>query len=171
MILDTSAFIQGFDPQKSVFFTVPKVRDEVKGTYASIRLENAFETGKLHIVQPEHRFIMQIEEKSVNMGEASSLSRTDKELLALAIQVKAENQEPVIVSDDYSIQNMAETLGIKYLGLATPGIKKRLTWSIYCPGCKRIYSKPQKDGVCPICGTELRRKPKRQTMKKGSKNL
>ena len=159
LVLDTSAFIQGFDTQYSDYYTVPKVLEEVKNRNALMRLESSLHTGKLNVIKPEGRYLMEVEKTAVKMGEAEALSQTDKELLALGLQLKYENREPEIVSDDYSVQNMADALSIKHLGLATPGIKKRLTWTIYCPGCRKTYSEPQKDGVCPICGTELRRRP------------
>jgi UPF0271 protein len=162
IVLDTSAFIQGFDTYESDLFTVPKVLEEVKDRNALMRLESWIEIGKLHVLKPEHRFSIEVENMAVKMGEAKALSLTDKELLALGLQLKFENYKPEIISDDYSVQNMADALGIKHVGLATPGIKKRLTWTIYCPGCRRTFSEPQTDGVCPICGTILRRKPNKQ---------
>lgn len=159
LVLDTSAFIQGFDTTYSDLYTVPKVLEEVKNRNALLRLDSSLQTGKLKVIKPENRYLMEVEKIAVKMGEAKALSQTDKELLALGLQLKSENRKPEIVSDDYGVQNMADALNIKHLGLATPGIKRRLTWTIYCPGCRRTYSEPQKEGICPICGTKLQRKP------------
>jgi UPF0271 protein len=159
LILDTTAFIQGFDPQAPEMYTVPLVAEEVNDKYALIRIHNAVETGRLHVVEPTQQNREEIEFKAKEMGESHTLSRTDKDVLALGLQLSAEGLKPVIVSDDYSVQNMADYLGIKYLGLTTPGIKRRLTWSLYCPGCGRRFIEPLKEFTCPICGTKLKRKP------------
>ncbi len=119
-------------------------------------------TGRLKVVEPEERHLDAVEDESLRMGESHALSATDKQVLALGLQLRDGELEPVIVSDDYSVQNMAETLGLRHRGLATPGIKKRYTWTLYCPGCRREYAEPQIDDVCPVCGTELKRKPVRK---------
>ncbi|MCW4049273.1 MAG: hypothetical protein NWE89_05995 [Candidatus Bathyarchaeota archaeon] len=159
LILDTSAFIQGLDPQGAKVFTVPLVEGEVRDEMAKIRLMNAIETGRLVVKEPEESYSDHVNNRTRGMGEAHKLSATDKQILALGFQLQAEGLDPVIVSDDYSVQNMADTMGLKYRGMATQGIKSQLQWGIYCPGCRRRYDEPQLDDVCPICGTELKRKP------------
>jgi UPF0271 protein len=113
-------------------------------------------------VEPKESYLDIVEDESLRMGESQALSATDKQVLALGLQLRDEMLEPVIVSDDYSVQNMADALGLRHRGLATPGIKRQFTWTLYCPGCRREYAKPQPDDVCPICGTELKRRPSRK---------
>ena len=97
IVLDTSAFIQGFDTYEADLFTVPKVLEEVKDRNALMRLESWIEIGKLHVLKPEHRFSIKVENMAVKMGEAKALSLTDKELLALGLQLKFENYKPEII--------------------------------------------------------------------------
>ncbi len=159
LVLDTSAYIQGFDPQTQSVYTVLRVREEIKGQYALMRFDNAVKTGRLQVLEPEKSYKEKIEEKTLTMGESHILSETDRDVLALGLQLKEKGFDPVIVSDDYSVQNMADIMELKHKSLATPGISRQFKWIIYCPGCKRTYDQPQIDGVCPVCGTELRRKP------------
>ena len=43
-------------------------------------------------------------------GDFHKLSEADMQLLSLALQLKAEGYTPKIVTDDYSIQNVAKQL-------------------------------------------------------------
>jgi UPF0271 protein len=162
LILDSSAFIQGLDPQNEAAYTVPLVVGELRDGFVVARLRSMESTGRLKIVEPEESYLGVVEDESLRMGESHALSATDKQVLALGLQLRDVMLEPVIVSDDYSVQNMADALGLGYRGLATPGIKRQFTWTLYCPGCRQEYAKPQPDDVCPICGTDLKRRPSRK---------
>jgi UPF0271 protein len=162
LVLDSSAFIQGLDPQNEAAYTVPLVVGELRDGFILARLRSMEATGRLKVVEPKESYLGVVEDESLRMGESHALSATDKQVLALGLQLRDEMLEPVIVSDDYSVQNMADALGLGYRGLATPGIKRQFTWTLYCPGCRREYAEPQPDDVCPICGTELKRRPSRK---------
>ena len=162
IVLDTSAFIQGYNPGGTNIetFTVPTVRTELKNNLKT-RFDNSVTSGVLKLIPPEEHYIEMVENSTMQMGESEALSKTDKNILALGLQLANENYDPIIVSEDYAIQNMARELGIDYQGLATPGIKKKIEWEIYCPGCRRTFNKSQPENVCPICGTKLKRRPKK----------
>jgi endoribonuclease Nob1 len=162
VILDTSAFIQGYNlsPEEE-YYTVPEVFSEIREELGRMRYEGARASGRLRETEPEERWIREIEAGTTASGEAHKLSTTDKRLLALGLQLKTVVNAPTIVSDDYSVQNMASRLGLRFIAQATRGIKRVYEWSIYCPGCRRRFDAPQEDNVCPICGTELKRKPRR----------
>lgn len=165
ILLDTSAFIIGYEVSDvdMEHYTVPAVRKELRsGDLSSLRLDTALQTGRLSIRSPEARYVAELEAAAAELGEAGVLSYADMELLALAIQLRAEGKNPVVVSDDYSVQNVADHLGLRYSGLATLGIRRRFDWSVYCPGCRRSFSELQPGSVCPVCGTELKRKPVRK---------
>ena len=89
-----------------------------------------------------------VRETSAVTGDDGRLSETDTELLALALQLKAE-----IISDDYSVQNVATILQISFK-TALQGIRKVIHWTYRCRGCGRYYEKMEPD--CPICGSEVR---------------
>ena len=153
ILLDTSAFIMGYEVSDvdMEHYTVPAVRKELReGDLSSLRLDTALRTGKLSIRSPEARYVAELETAAAELGEAGVLSYADMELLALAIQLRAEGKNTIVVSDDYSVQNVADHLGLRYSSLATPGIKRRFDWSIYCPGCRRSFSEPQPGSVCPV---------------------
>ncbi|NLI74385.1 MAG: nucleic acid-binding protein, partial [Euryarchaeota archaeon] len=82
-------------------------------------------------------------------GDDARLSPVDMEILAIAIDVKG-----MILTDDYSIQNLAKVLGLEYKSIGTKGIKEIFTWKYRCRGCGRIFNENMDD--CPICGSALR---------------
>jgi endoribonuclease Nob1 len=162
VLLDTSSFIQGYNmSQEEKFYTVPQVNSEIRDEIAKIRYEGAKNSGRMKEEIPIRHFVTELESQAEKMGEKHKLSTTDKQLLALGLQLKNEGNEIVIVSDDYSVQNMASKLGMKYVSQVTKGITRRLNWIIYCPGCRKTFDTAQEDNTCPICGTPLKRKPRR----------
>ena len=145
-------------------YTVPNVLNELSdGSFPKIRLENAVTTGRLQICVPDGESAEKVKKELDKMGETDALSLTDKQILSLGVQLDKEGYSVVIVSDDYGVQNISNTLGLHFRSLATKGIKKRIEWQIYCPGCRKVFSRPQEDNACPICGTPLKRRPKRRS--------
>jgi UPF0271 protein len=168
VILDTSAFVAGFDPfslpQEQV--TVPRVEQEIKrNSVIKMRFEMAIESGKVKVKEPSQEAISKMEVYANKVGDAHKLSEADKQLLALTVELKTAGYKPQIITDDYSIQNVANQIGVEFLSLATFGIKRLLEWIRYCPACHKHYSGDCKFKDCQVCGTELKRKPRRSTRK------
>ena len=164
MVLDTSAFLVGFDPfsVSEEQATVPKVEEEIKSNSMSwVRFKTAVENGKVKIKAPSEEHWSKVKASAKTVGDSFFLSETDLQILALASELKAEGYTPQIVTDDYSIQNVATQLGIEFVSLATFGISRLLEWVRYCPACHRKYPADYKSTTCEVCGTDLKRKPKR----------
>jgi len=161
-VLDTSAFIAGFDPFSldGEEYTVPMVKEEIaESSMSEVRFETAVANGKLKVKVPSEEFLDKVKASATLVGDKFFLSETDLQLLALALQIKAEGHSPLIVTDDYSIQNVADQMCIEFASLATFGIRLRLTWIRYCPACHRKYPADSKAKTCEVCGTRLKRKP------------
>ncbi len=164
IVLDTSAFLAGFDPfslsEEQV--TVPKVEEEVrKNSIICTRFRAAIENGKLKVETPRPEFLNNVKVLASELGDSYLLSEADIQLLALALELKDEGHTPQIVTDDYSIQNVATQMNIEFSALATFGIKRLLEWIRYCPGCHREYPANFSSKECLVCGTKLKRKPRR----------
>ena len=165
VVLDTSAFVSGFDPFASYEeqVTVPAVEEEIKrNSMVKMRFEMAVESGKVKVKMPSPQSMVAAQASAGKVGDAYKLSEADMQLLALATELKAEGYLPQIVTDDYSIQNVAKQLGIEFSARATHGIKRMLEWIRYCPACHKQYPADSKFKECQVCGTELKRKPRRQ---------
>jgi rRNA maturation endonuclease Nob1 len=162
LVLDTSAFIAGFNPSAvdAELFSVPEVEQELAPVgLPKVRFSSAVELGKLKLIQPKAVFLKKVEEASKQVGDFRFLSEADTHILALALQLKAEGKPPTIVTDDYSIQNVAGRIDVSHTPLTTFGIKFYLKWTLYCPACRKKYPSDHKSATCSICGTALKRKP------------
>jgi len=163
IVLDTSAFVAGFDPFSvdEEQYTVPNVKEELAKTSLSlIRFHFAEKSGKLIVKNPEKTYLDEIKTSATKVGDSFLLSEVDFQVLALALQFKMNGQLPKIVTDDYSIQNVAYHIGIKFVPLATFGIRRPLKWIRYCPACRKEYPANYKFKRCEICDTQLKRKPR-----------
>jgi UPF0271 protein len=166
IVLDTSAFIAGFDPfaVQEKQYAVPEVGKELAaGSMPWTRLKAAVENGKLTVRRPKYSFTQEILEASRIVGDKRYLSEADLQVLALALELKAVGLTPLVVTDDYSIQNVANKIDVEFTSLLTFGIKFRFKWILYCPACYRKYSPEYERETCKVCGTPLKRKPKKRT--------
>ncbi len=161
IILDTSALIAGYEASSEAeHYTTPSVKEELgEAGLPLLRLETAIHTGRLKMMEPEKRYLDQVRSTAAELGEAGKLSEADMEVLAIGLQLKALGEHPLIISDDYSLQNIADRFGLDYRGMATQGIKRRIRWEVYCPGCRGRFKGLSPDAQCPICGTRLKRRP------------
>jgi endoribonuclease Nob1 len=148
----------GFNPSPSgQAYTVGSVEDELsQGTIAQLRFRLSKEKGVLTVRPPSANALEKVESVASTTGEKGYVSTADREVVALALDLKDSGLEPIIVSDDYAVQNLAEHLNLGYGALANFGIVHKFEWIMYCPACHRRYKPPAKN--CRICGTVLRRK-------------
>ena len=170
-IVDTSAFIAGFDPFsiEEEQYSPQAVREElVSGSMPWTRFNTAVESGRLMTKIPSAHFLDRVRETSKKVGDVRFLSKADMHVLALALEFKDAGYTPIIVTDDYSIQNVADQMGVKFASLTTFGIRFRLHWVLYCPACYRKYPPDYSAKTCEVCGANLKRKPlKKKPLKKG----
>ena len=167
LVLDASAFIAGFDPLSvgEEQYSVPEVRRElVSNSLPWIRFTTAVDGGRLKVEVPGSRALRGVREASKRVGDVLFLSDADLRVLALALELRDRGCNPQIVTDDYSIQNVADQLGIEFAPLMTFGIRFRLQWMLYCPACYRKYPSDYRFKSCEVCGTELKRKPLKKTV-------
>ena len=166
VVLDTCAFIAGFDPFSvdEEQYSVPMVKNELfSNSLAWVRFNTAVESGKVTVRTPTASFLDRIKEVSKTVGDVLFLSDVDMQVLALALELKNTGYNSIIVTDDYSIQNVANQIGVKFTPLMTFGIRFRLHWILYCPACHRKYPSDCKLKVCEVCGIQLKRRPLRKT--------
>lgn len=149
-VLDTSALLEGFEPSPPGDFVVPpSVVDEVSRGRAGRRLENLLAAG-LGVREAGEANISRVGLEVQRMGEEARLSRTDIEVLALALELGLP-----VVTDDYSIQNVAACLGVDTMPFKQRGIVQVWRWGVRCPGCRRWFEEAP-GPECPVCGTGLR---------------
>lgn len=128
-----------------------------------MRFNAAVENKRLMVRTPRISLLKKVKEASRRVGDVRYLSEADMQVLALALELKSAGLDPLILTDDYSIQNVANKIGVNFTSLVTYGIKFRFDWILYCPACHRKYPSDYKFKSCEVCGTELKRKPLRKT--------
>lgn len=149
-IIDTSAILSGKPINvDNCIITTSGVEDELKPGGRDFRTFEFLKEKGLAIQDPSKESIAKIKAISENTGDIDRLSDADKQILALALDVSKEN-EAVILTDDYSIQNVACSLGIKCESISQRGITKNFKWAHKCSGCGKKFKENIK--VCPICG-------------------
>jgi UPF0271 protein len=164
LVLDTSALIMGLDPLglQVDTYSVPEVAEELRDqTGPSYRLTMSSSSGKMKIQAPTEDSLNEVVNHAKLLGDRLVLSEADSSVLALAVDLKKSGKLPIIVSDDYAVQNVAEGMGIEYQSLSSLGIRQKYEWIYYCPACfKRSLTGDSQ--VCSVCGTKLKRKPLRK---------
>lgn len=160
LVLDTAAFIAGTpDFSQGRFLTVRGVIDELgTGVIIKARLEAALESNRVSVHEPSNEQVNFVLKQASLSGDIKKLSGTDVQLLATAFSEKSKGSRVIIVSDDYSLQNVAKQLGIETLGVVLPGIKTTLNWLWYCSSCHRVYDSAP-PGNCLFCGGGVKRRP------------
>jgi UPF0271 protein len=151
-VLDASALLAGKDLLLEEMYCTPHVLEEVKGKDPTTQLMLMIET-RVEVRAPSEGSATKVRESSERTGDAKRLSPADVGVLALAIDLGA-----TIITDDYSIQNVANELGLKYRGLSFPNIKKKIEWGYRCVGCGKLFEEPMDE--CPICGSRIKTTPK-----------
>ncbi len=148
-VLDTSAIYNATDyPADSILYSTPLVVRELRRVYRTERAE-LFVQSRLRITEPGRASSEWIRKKAVESGDITRLSPTDLEVLSLAKELRA-----VLVTEDYSMQNIAGAAGIEFRSLYLPPIKDYVEWELKCMSCGTVSAtKDAKE--CMICGGKL----------------
>ncbi len=148
-VLDTSAILSGKDfSAENELYSSPKILDELQHGRMRRRLDFLIESG-LKVQSPSKESENRVRECAEKTGDLARISGADLEILSLALELDA-----VLLTDDYSIQNLATELGVKYQGITQKGITEVFKWSYRCKGCGRFWE--EMHDVCPVCGSELK---------------
>jgi UPF0271 protein len=158
-IIDSSAILSGKPIQinSDQMITSPGVSEEFSPGGRDYRTYKLLREKGLAIRIPSSESLAKIDTASKKTGDFNRLSPTDKEILALALDINSDaTTEAIIFTDDYSIQNLAQYLHIQYLSLVQKGIQKTITWDYICSGCYKKFNQPYK--LCPICGAAIKQR-------------
>lgn len=152
-VLDSSALFYGKDlPSEYECVVTPGVVQELRRHGLAERLELLLDT-KVRELSPSILAVRAVREAAAKTGDVRRLSETDIEILALAYEMKYE-----LVTDDYSIQNLAKVMGVKTTGMEQSGIREVFEWQAKCTGCGKLFTAEVE--VCDICGSPTRTKRK-----------
>jgi UPF0271 protein len=154
-IIDTSAILSGkpLDIPQGTLVTTSGVSEELSPGGRDYRTFQLLMEKGLQIRAPTNASLRMVKERAKETGDDQRLSSADFEILALALDLQSEKDcEVTILTDDYSIQNVALLMNLKFQGFSQKEITQRYQWISHCPGCKRRFQEPV--DVCPVCGTK-----------------
>jgi Predicted nucleic acid-binding protein, consists of a PIN domain and a Zn-ribbon module len=157
-VLDASAIIGGFYSKNYANFTTSGAILEIKDLKSELLLRSAIENGHIKVEEPDPEDINEINQVITSSGDILRLSDVDRCIVALAFKFKRNGFKPIVVTDDYSMQNTLKTIRIDYQSVLTPGIKEIINWVKICKGCKKRYPSDYKFEECEICGSPIFRK-------------
>jgi UPF0271 protein len=159
-VIDTSAIYHKdqFTAENIQLATPSLIEKEMdrKGLKASVDLLKA--TNKLRIIDPSPDALQRVKETAAQLGDLQYLSTPDIHLLALALDLTAPKLHVIIISDDYSIQNVAQRLSLEFKSASTSGIREVIKWETYCGACGHKEPERTQETICPVCGTTLKRR-------------
>jgi UPF0271 protein len=153
-ILDASAILSGVLAKRlegSIWIT-EEILSEIKQFELNTLVNTHIETGVLNIGHPSISSIHKVINAAVRLGEVFALSKADISILALGIDLSLQGEDVIILTNDYSIQNVALELGIKYEPIGKQKISRKITWLHYCQDCG--YSARVIINSCPKCGSK-----------------
>ena len=154
LVLDSSAILSGkLFSGDNEFYTSPSISQEMEKSEMREQYSYMLDAGLL-IMAPSKDSIRKVWKSADKTGDINRLSEPDIEILGLALEV-----DGIIVTNDYSIQNLACEMNIRYMSPTEDVIENAVTWEFQCKGCAQIFS--EKLNECPICGSQLRFKPKK----------
>jgi UPF0271 protein len=146
LVLDSSALFSMEQLPDEDFLCPPGVVDELK-KYKDHRLDLWGDL--LRVSDCTKPSVDKVTEVSRKSGDLGRLSPVDITVLALALDTGG-----TILSDDYSIQNVATIMGIGFRPVGMAGIKKVEKWNYKCIGCGKWFK--EKSAECPICGSPMK---------------
>lgn len=156
-IIDTSAILSGkpLNFLDQTIITVSGVTNELcEGGKDYQNFQFLKEKG-LKIIDPSLSSIQFITKTAQQTGDIQKLSKTDIQIVALAFELhNKEDTIATILTDDYSIQNIATTLQLPFKTITQKGIQKKYIWYNQCRGCRKKFSEPTQ--ICPICGSQTK---------------
>jgi len=148
-VLDASFFFSD-RPIEGTFCTTPSIELEIKDLAARCRFDRFCDQG-LFIEDPPEESIEAVRKNALHSGDLPVLSEPDISIIALA-----HARGFILVSDDFAVQNCAQTMGIEVRPIAQKKARVR-KWKYRCSGCGRYVKGP---GICDVCGSEIKRKIK-----------
>lgn len=142
-ILDSSAIFKKKHFENML--TIPEVIQEIKDENSRLYLSLI----NVRVEASKKEMIEKVRKTAVKSGDIHRLSETDIKLIAKGLELK---EDAILVTDDYSIQNVAGLLEIQVDSIIQPSIKKIFKWVRVCRGCGRRVENNKE--ICDICGSE-----------------
>ena len=160
-VLDTTAFLAALPLMlyNARLLAPPRVIEEVRDQESREKLQVAMLLDRVEVVEPREKYRWRTRRAAAKHGLHVSLSETDIDVAALALQARDEYNDVTVVTDDYALQELLTHLGIRFQPLRTRGIREARDYILVCPVCGYV-SRRYGERICPRCGARLVRRPR-----------
>ena len=145
-------------PTDGNVFTTLKIVEELSGELRKKVVEARIEAGIIKVVEPNAEFSSLAMDKARATGDLSVLSNADISLLALTLQFSQEGRKPIVLTDDYALQNILKILNIPVKPIFGRKIRELIIWKKVCSICGTKHPQSYKEKYCRKCGGVLTRK-------------
>ena len=142
-ILDTCAFLSQIHPDEKIA-TVNGIENEIVNRQSKQYYSNLKSNG-LKVVEPRTESVRYIEKIAQETGDLDVLSNIDMKILALGHEFEGN-----IITDDFSIQNVALHMELEVISCSGNKIRELRVWKYKCSACKRTYKNMKE-----ACGKEF----------------
>ncbi len=120
LVMDTGAIMAGLPlriPGRHA--TTPSVVGEVRDRDSRRMLEECLAYGRLEVLEPSPATVEEAARIARRAGVLGKLSKTDLEVLALALELRAP-----VATDDYALQLAASEAGVGFVRIRYRGIRE-----------------------------------------------
>ncbi|MHB1260937.1 MAG: NOB1 family endonuclease [Thermoplasmatota archaeon] len=157
LVLDTSLLLGGKDPPRGArWATTPEAAAEVSPGGRDARRYEDWRSLGLEVRDPAAAWRSKVEEAGARAGNLARLSPADQSLLALALEL---GKDATLVTDDYTMLDLAARLGVRTQTVNQEGIRTQLDFRPRCTGCGRWFEAMPKSEDCPVCGSAVKPRP------------
>ncbi|MFA5943047.1 MAG: nucleotide-binding protein [Candidatus Thermoplasmatota archaeon] len=157
LVLDTSLLLGGKDPPRGPrWATTSEAAAEVSPGGRDARRFEDWQSIGLEVRDPGPEARSRVEAAGVTAGNLARLSAADRSLLALTLELGA---QATLVTDDYTLLDLAARLGVRTQTVNQHGIRASLDFRPRCTGCGRWFEAMPKTEDCPVCGSPVKPRP------------
>lgn len=153
-ILDTSLLLGGREPPRDgPWLTTPEADAEVSPGGRDARRFAFWKEVGLQVRAASAGSTERAAGAARGAGSLARMSAADLSLAALALDA---GPDAVLVTDDYTLLDVAKRLGITTRTVNTKGIDATADWRPRCTGCGRWFDEAPPGDECPICGSPVK---------------
>ncbi|MHA2100173.1 MAG: hypothetical protein ACW99A_15975, partial [Candidatus Kariarchaeaceae archaeon] len=133
---------------KGEFYTTNIAIDEIRSSQSKNIFEIFRAQHQVTVLDPKATYIHLVEQVSQQIGQLK-LSSIDYSVLALATMLN-EDDEVLILSDDYGLRNVAHELKLSSRGVKTKGGDQLRKYKYVCTACNSMVN--ERVAECDNCG-------------------
>jgi UPF0271 protein len=161
-ILDSAAILNNFSfhfDRETQYLMTPEIVVEMRDLRSRMLVEQGFNDKLLEIVPASENSSQIVRERAKEFGLLKRLSQADISVIALAMDLKGKGY--LVLTDDYTVQNLLEEFCIPYCSVLMEGIREKIKYEKECSNCGKPYHIETKRKKCDVCGEKIISKKKK----------